>query len=94
MPVDSDEIKDCDPIITNKQLGFTKNVKGGDLDPNAAAFPCGLVAKSLFNDTYDFYKDKNMAEKIDINSDDIAWESDVQYKFKNIKDIGDDWQDI
>ncbi len=23
-----------------------------DLDPSAAATPCGLIAKSLFNDTY------------------------------------------
>ncbi len=27
------------------------------LEPNGPAFPCGLVAKSYFNDSYALYKD-------------------------------------
>ena len=33
LAVDSTEIKDCDPIITNEQLEFTHNVNGTLLDP-------------------------------------------------------------
>jgi hypothetical protein len=59
---------DCDPVYNNNQTWenqrysyklqqtfqsktTTQNVKP-DLDLTAAATPCGLIAKSLFNDTY------------------------------------------
>ena len=50
------------------------------------AFPCGLVAKSLFNDTFTLYRgNETDADKlITINTDDIAWESDKENKFKNL----------
>lgn len=55
LAADSEEIKDCDPIITNKDLEFNWNLDKEPLDPDAAAFPCGLVAKSYFNDTFAIY---------------------------------------
>ncbi len=52
---------------------------------SAPAIPCGLVAKSLFNDTYALYNYSNsVLTAVTINEDNIAWESDVKYKFKNI----------
>ena len=87
LAVDSTEIKDCDPIITNEQLEFTHNVNGTLLDPAAAAVPCGLVAKSFFNDTFKLFKETESAtqgEEIRIDDSDIAWESDVKHKFKNL----------
>lgn len=50
----SDVNSDCDPIIRNKDVkaGLT-NLKGVALDPESVAMPCGLVAKSFFNDKYD-----------------------------------------
>jgi len=65
------------------------------------AIPCGLVAKSFFNDTFELYKfntepvdgtepvmdidpDKGLATKIEITDNNIAWASDIEYKFKNI----------
>ncbi|KAL1822274.1 hypothetical protein DCAR_0310088 [Daucus carota subsp. sativus] len=40
--------------------------------------PCGLIAWSLFNDTYKFsVKDKD----INVDKKDIAWKSDKDYKF-------------
>ena len=80
-------MKDCDPIITNKDLEFTRSYNGTTLDPDAAAFPCGLVAKSFFNDTFVLYKqteEGQLGDKIEINDSDIAWESDVKHKFKNM----------
>ena len=47
-----DSLDDCDPIKTNKDLGFDTSVGGTTLNPEAAAYPCGLVAKSFFNDTF------------------------------------------
>lgn len=51
----TDKLKDCDPIIKNKDVApnlksyFNKDLT---LDQNDPAMPCGLVAKSFFNDTY------------------------------------------
>lgn len=49
-----DELDDCDPIKTNKDTGFSKSIVPGapDLLDDEPAYPCGLVAKSLFNDTF------------------------------------------
>lgn len=95
LEVDSDSIKDCDPIITNKDLEFGYSIDRTPLDPDAAAFPCGLVAKSYFNDTFTIYsKDPRVVETsatdmITINDDDIAWESDVKHKFFNMEGPND-----
>lgn len=76
-------------------------------DPESPAIPCGLMAKSFFNDTLTFYKNfidgKNPKEddKIELNTSDIAWTTDVG-KFNNIKDLPKDvksykdiqWQDM
>ena len=77
---------DCDPIVQVKDLGdHIMNINKQNpqrLDPEAPAIPCGLVAKSFFNDRYSL---KLLSgEKIDINEKGIAWESDKEYKFANI----------
>lgn len=61
-----------------------------DEDP---AIPCGLVAKSVFNDTYELWRegDKSRGEadvNITIETNNIAWTSDVTYKFRNIENKG------
>merc|ERR1712216_917110 len=40
--------------------------------------PCGLMAWSLFNDTYAFEVD---GVDVPVNSTDIAWKSDAKFKF-------------
>lgn len=56
---------------------------------DAPAIPCGLVAKSYFNDTFKLYLDKggsgNLEEQI-IKETHIAWSSDLDFKFANIKE--------
>ena len=47
---------------------------GVTLDPDAAANPCGLIARSFFNDTYSMSGNT-------IDETDIAWDSDVDEKF-------------
>lgn len=75
------------------------------------AVPCGLVAKSIFNDTYKLCKYEsegdcdNVENHIDIVVDNIAWSSDVDFKFRNldmsdvdqeVKDLvgGNEWEDV
>jgi len=49
---------DCDPIIKVGDLWTNQRVnKNGDkLSDDEPAIPCGLVAKSYFNDTFELWK--------------------------------------
>ncbi|XP_065851966.1 ALA-interacting subunit 3 [Euphorbia lathyris] len=51
-----------------------ENTNGG----NAAIVPCGLIAWSLFNDTYSFSRNNT---EIQVNKKDISWKSDREHKF-------------
>jgi hypothetical protein len=88
LPINQDEIEDvlsdCAPIYTNKDAERTVAADGVTvLDPNAAAHPCGLVAKSFFNDTYTLYTDSPTPQLVELDESDIAWKSDVDNKFFN-----------
>jgi len=50
---------------------------------NAANFylPCGLIARSLFNDTFSLWSENGTAVPLSIEG--VAWKSDVQTKFNN-----------
>jgi hypothetical protein len=60
------------------------------------------VAKSYFNDTFKLYRKAKGSEKkdvpIDIIEKNIAWSSDIQYKFANVKSLpvgmSGDWRDV
>ncbi|XP_068639712.1 ALA-interacting subunit 1-like isoform X2 [Aristolochia californica] len=56
--------KTCDPESTTSD--------------RAAIVPCGLIAWSLFNDTYGFSVSNRVLE---LSKKDIAWKSDQDYKF-------------
>lgn len=73
----------CDPIITNANMGVTKSVNGADLAENDIAYPCGLIAKSVFTDSYAMSSTEDMNTPVPIDDSDIAWKSDVAFKFKN-----------
>lgn len=61
-----DETKDCFPLA---------KINNDDSKP---IVPCGLIAWSLFNDTYKFAVNNKALE---VDKKDIAWKSDKQYKF-------------
>lgn len=69
-----------------------KNLKGDEFtDLELPAIPCGLMAKSFFNDTLNFYKkydpdSKKDNEEFELKTDRIAWLTDVG-KFSNIKNL-------
>jgi len=77
-----DQLDECDPMFTNADIGVEYSVNGSKLDPEAPANPCGLVARSLFNDTYSLKDPKN--GEVAILFDDIAWDSDKNDKFNNL----------
>jgi hypothetical protein len=65
-----------------------KMLSEAKFDLESPAIPCGLMAKSFFNDTLTFYKKYNKDPKkdnveFDLNTSDIAWTTDVG-KFNNI----------
>ena len=72
---------DCDPVITNSEMDVSKSITGKTLDPNDVAVPCGLIAKSYFQDKFTLKDDKN--NEIEIDSNDIAWKADRELKYKN-----------
>ena len=82
-----DSLTECDPITKNTHLvssyrAYADGTPFGPSDMELPAVPCGLVAKSVFNDTYLFQKKDGT--NIPINEKGIAWQSDIDYKFKNV----------
>lgn len=86
---------DCSPVETNLQMGKITAVDGTTpLSGSSLAIPCGLIAKSLFNDDYTLNKDGNV---IVIDQKDIAWQADRDLKYKNLVKEGqpaDYWKTV
>jgi len=70
----------CTPVVTMKDLGRPNNLNldNNSLSDDDAANPCGLIAKSFFNDTYMFSGNNG---NIWIDETGIAWPSDKENKF-------------
>ena len=83
---------DCDPVVTNSEMGKTKNILQGTLNPDEIAVPCGLIAKSYFNDNFSLY-DSN-GNIIKINQNNIAFKADKENHFKNSQDPSKQWIDM
>ena len=63
---------DCSPIVLNRDIGrFVSVDKVTPLKMDEPAFPCGLVAKSLFNDTFSLAKTDG--EEVVMTTTGIAW---------------------
>ena len=75
-------------------MGFNPDKKAIDektiLIPNEMAIPCGIMAKSFFNDSFTNFKINN--EELNINVKNIAWEKDKEL-FKN-NDLSKQWINI
>ena len=46
---------ECDPVVTNDEMGKTSSVTNEPLKKEEKAIPCGLIAKSYFNDTFNLF---------------------------------------
>ena len=91
-----DDIKkhdNCEPAEKNKDMGFPANktaLDGSDLDDNSFAIPCGLMAKTFFNDSYTF---KIGDENLEVDEINIAFEKDKKIYDKN-PDKSRQWTDM
>lgn len=77
-------------MVTNANIGKTLSINGTALDPAATANPCGMVAYTVFNDTFDVLYPNGTS--IPISTDGIAWPSDVQ-KYSSVN-AGKMWYNI
>ena len=86
------DVSDCSPVTYNKENYYRTSVTGAPLDPDQPAFPCGIVARSYFNDTFQMF---NVSDNsvVPISAAGIAWPDDKKYKFKNA-DLSQQWIDV
>ena len=90
--------QDCDPVITNKDMEKTISITNKELQEKDVAIPCGLIAKSFFNDNYkkwellSKFEDDNH-EIINVNESNIAWKADKELKYKNVN-LDKQWIDM
>lgn len=92
-----DEVKDnCTPVVLNSDLKNGTTFLNGQpvsSNPSGVASPCGLIAKSVFTDTFTL-RDKNN-NLITIDDSNIAWKSDVDYKYKQAPNAqSTQWLDV
>jgi hypothetical protein len=82
-------------VSRNRDLGIEVNRWGYRLDPDEPAYPCGLMAMSMFNDTFTII-DSN-GKQVNLIETGIAWPLDVLNKYKNLP-ISDfrryQWMDV
>ena len=88
---------DCDPVITNKEMGIKFSKFGEKLNESDLAIPCGLMAKSfkLFNNSYNFtlFDAEKNEQTLFINSTNIARKYDKK-KYKNSFYMTNQWLDL
>ena len=80
--------QDCDPAVTNEDMDKKMSIGANpvQLNPKDVAIPCGLIAKSYFNDDFKEWKiiRDNNEITLEPNCKDIAWKADKELKYKNI----------
>ena len=82
---ESDSTDDCEPAEYNKDFGYNLSFDNTtQLEPNQKAIPCGLMAKTFFNDTYKILKVENGANTtVEVKEDNIAFDKDRDLYKKN-----------
>ena len=78
--------KDCENSLYNRDFEFS-----GNLPQNDIAFPCGLKAKSFFQDVIDTFKISGRI--VDITREDLAYKRDID-SFSKVENDNSHWLDI
>jgi len=86
----TDSTENCDPVETNEKAGVLKSIEGNDLIASENAIPCGLMAKTFFNDSFNFSINN---EIIEVDISDIAFEKDKELYTQNF-DKSKQWHDL
>lgn len=82
------ELDRCAPAKYNKDFkGYGDVNRYGELDPDEVAVPCGMIARSVFNDTFSFGRYEEY-----VDHDDIVYESDKKIWING--DKKKQWRDI
>ncbi|KAM3141186.1 hypothetical protein pb186bvf_006798 [Paramecium bursaria] len=71
----------CGNYITNKKMSKTQSFNLNPLNDSDVAFPCGEIAFTYFTDRYQLQYFNGTY--VDIDENNLAWDSDRQYNFKN-----------
>jgi hypothetical protein len=71
----------CKPFETIEDMELNPLMNPGHFDEDDDANPCGLIAKTVFNDTFSLQNSNN--DGISIKSDDIAWSFDKDNRFQH-----------
>ena len=81
-----DDLDSCDPVLHMKDIPYSNTTQFSD---DQTANPCGLVARSFFNDTYQIYDISG--RRIEIQEDNIIWESELIHHYHR---INSNWKSI
>ena len=70
-------------VLTSE--GALSNCDAALKDENSGLilYPCGLIARSVFSDTFVFFHQEGGKMDVNMDSDRIAWQTDVDHKFRN-----------
>eukprot|EP00188_Purpureofilum_apyrenoidigerum_P005570 Plantae.Rhodophyta-Purpureofilum_apyrenoidigerum.ctg7388.p1 GENE.Plantae.Rhodophyta-Purpureofilum_apyrenoidigerum.ctg7388~~Plantae.Rhodophyta-Purpureofilum_apyrenoidigerum.ctg7388.p1 ORF type:complete len:363 (-),score=65.09 Plantae.Rhodophyta-Purpureofilum_apyrenoidigerum.ctg7388:362-1450(-) len=73
-PLTLSDVSACAPALYNESTA----------DPNDYLYPCGLTAKSQFNDTFELFKAPGLTEqdRVKWTDEGIAWELDQEVAFR------------
>lgn len=77
---DSSDAEACHPVVKNSDLKIrTSSVSGKALNMDEIAHPCGISARSFFNDTFTMKNSDDVP--VEISAKGIAWEDDIKYRW-------------
>jgi hypothetical protein len=89
--------ENCDPVETNEEMGFSNETKSMNnetyLNPSDIAIPCGLMAKTFFNDNFSFFIKEEEVEEIVVDQKNIAFDKDKKLYSKE-PDPSRQWTNI
>lgn len=75
------DTKKCQSLEKNSEMGKTMSMDGETtLEPDGVAYPCGLAARSYFNDTFSLRYEPNNQDEIEVMKEGIAWDADMKYR--------------